>query len=716
MGSCTEMPKERDCGLQKPAFFKVLMPGFEKKLCIPPAFVKYIINLRGKRATLVSPLRNSWSVNIHGYKKNMWFQEGWAEIAQAHDLKLGYFMVFRYEDDSTFSFQVFDTSACRKDYSPVGVQSAHMDIRQHLNSENASKGEADTSHGPMMQANRKQIGMMDERRSLPERICSSCSGRKFFVAIINNCNLTRNYMRIPASFKESIDMMTKDKVILKDEEGRSWHVSVCDRGRKGAFLAKGWHHFCVGNRLEEGFYWFYERVGCCAFLNLLCSSCNRLNREKSFEVIVKDFNLTKPYMGIPASFRASNDIETRHQVLLKDVEGRSWHVRICNKGKRGVHLAQGWQEFCADNGLEKGDKCIFELVSMEDSTLLVRIFKQFCSMTQSCSRCMNQEEHSYSDHLDATRFHFLKIMDSDFSQQMIIPKKYVKSSTLKRKTRDDNLSSNKMNENEQIVRSAKVAKHSVEQELPATSRRRLVTEKVVSYLGRAIMEDSLKIFPETFPFEGCDSGSSKRLHDEQLVPHLLATHKSLQVNVKIADNTLSIKSAHSKIRNKEQTIRCRKVRNHCAKQELQLTSAMRLVTEEKKARAWQKANALQPTNPFFKKAMRRDAVSDRFRLYIPKDFAAKYLGHEQQTIVFSLPNGNGTWDVHYLVYGQCSQFCGQWQKFVQDNNLEEGDVCIFELTRAHKDLAMDVHVFRVLDKKTPLLTGHIPIKKEGSFF
>ncbi|KAG1354371.1 putative Subtilisin-like protease SBT2.5 [Cocos nucifera] len=371
-------------------------PGSKR---IPPAFVRYIINLGGKRATLVSPLGNSWSVNIHGYKKNMCFREGWREFARAHDLKLGYFMVFRYEDDRTFSFQVFDTSACRKDYSPVGVQSAHMDIRRCLNAENASK--VDTSQGPTTQADRKQIRMMDEGRST-ERMCSSCSGRKFFVAIIKYYNLTKNYMNIPASFKESIDMMTKDKVILKNEEGRSWH-------------------------------------------------------------------------GIPASFRASNDIATRHQVILKDVEGRSWHVRICNKGNSGVHLAQGWQEFCADNRLEKGDKCIFELVSMEDNTMLVRIFKQ----------------------------------------------------------------------------SVKVAKHSVEQELPATSRRRLVTEKVVSYLGRATMEDSLKIFPETFPLEGCDSGSSKRLHDDrQLVPHLVPTHKSLQVSVKIADNTQSIKSAHSKIRNK----------------------------------------------------------------------------------------------------------------------------------------------------------------------
>lgn len=80
--------------------------------------------------------------------------------------------------------------------------------------------------------------------------------------------------------------------------------------------------------------------------------------------------------NIPAPFRESNDIATKHEVILKDVEGRSWRVKLCNRGTKGVHLTKGWQEFCADTGLEKGDKCIFELASMKDNQMLVRILKR----------------------------------------------------------------------------------------------------------------------------------------------------------------------------------------------------------------------------------------------------------------------------------------------------------------------------------------------------
>lgn len=71
----------------------------------------------------------------------MSFREGWAEFAQAHDLKMGCFMVFSYEGDRTFSFRVFDTNACEKYYSPIDVQSVrHMDIKQEMNSKNDAEG------------------------------------------------------------------------------------------------------------------------------------------------------------------------------------------------------------------------------------------------------------------------------------------------------------------------------------------------------------------------------------------------------------------------------------------------------------------------------------------------------------------------------------------------------------------------------------------------
>ena len=55
---------------------------------------------------------------------------------------------------------------------------------------------------------------------------------------------------------------------------------------------------------------------------------------------------------------------------------------------------------------------------------------------------------------------------------------------------------------------------------------------------------------------------------------------------------------------------------------------------------------------------------------------------------------------------QC-QLRVRWPSFVLDNNLEEHDVCIFELIRKGNPRSkikaiLDVHIFRVVDEVVPL--------------
>lgn len=61
-----------------------------------------------------------------------------------------------------------------------------------------------------------------------------------------------------------------------------------------------------------------------------------------------------------------------------------------------------------------------------------------------------------------------------------------------------------------------------------------------------------------------------------------------------------------------------------------------------------------------------------------------------------------TWRMSYLHYESFSGLGKQWKKFALDNNLEEGDVCIFELTG---ELVMDVHIFRAVNDATQAQQG-----------
>lgn len=61
-------------------------------------------------------------------------------------------------------------------------------------------------------------------------------------------------------------------------------------------------------------------------------------------------------------------------ITLQVSDGKKWRVRFLlfdGKGK----ISRGWREFVADNKLEIGDVCIFEMVRREDIVLKVTIFR-----------------------------------------------------------------------------------------------------------------------------------------------------------------------------------------------------------------------------------------------------------------------------------------------------------------------------------------------------
>ncbi|KAE8785673.1 B3 domain-containing protein [Hordeum vulgare] len=46
----------------------------------------------------------------------MYLDCGWKQFVRAYDLRHGYFLVFRYDENATFVVKVFDTTMCRRRY------------------------------------------------------------------------------------------------------------------------------------------------------------------------------------------------------------------------------------------------------------------------------------------------------------------------------------------------------------------------------------------------------------------------------------------------------------------------------------------------------------------------------------------------------------------------------------------------------------------------
>ncbi|OQU91354.1 hypothetical protein SORBI_3001G165901 [Sorghum bicolor] len=76
------------------------------------------------------------------------------------------------------------------------------------------------------------------------------------------------------------------------------------------------------------------------------------------------------------------------------------------------------------------------------------------------------------------------------------------------------------------------------------------------------------------------------------------------------------------------------------------------------------------------------------------------LGSRYATAV-NLPNGEqavvlwcgrNIWKASMVTYRQRHYLCGGWHKFVRDNDLSLGDICLFELKRNERELTMMVHI------------------------
>ncbi|KAE8774277.1 B3 domain-containing protein [Hordeum vulgare] len=62
-------------------------------------------------------LRKLWDVVVvFDTDGNMYLDRGWKQFVRSYDLRHGYLLVFRYDDNATFAVKVFDTTMCRRRY------------------------------------------------------------------------------------------------------------------------------------------------------------------------------------------------------------------------------------------------------------------------------------------------------------------------------------------------------------------------------------------------------------------------------------------------------------------------------------------------------------------------------------------------------------------------------------------------------------------------
>ncbi|KAL8523923.1 hypothetical protein ACS0TY_013760 [Phlomoides rotata] len=106
------------------------------------------------------------------------------------------------------------------------------------------------------------------------------------------------------------------------------------------------------------------------------------------------------------------------------------------------------------------------------------------------------------------------------------------------------------------------------------------------------------------------------------------------------------------------------------------------------------AQSFKSPFPIFLKVMKRFNISGSYTLNVPYQFATEHLPKCKVKIVLHNLKGQN-WTVNSIPTTKVQTshtFCGGWLSFVRDNNIDIGDICIFELM--HK-CELQVRILRV---------------------
>ncbi|XP_027909038.1 B3 domain-containing transcription factor VRN1-like isoform X3 [Vigna unguiculata] len=122
----------------------------------------------------------------------------------------------------------------------------------------------------------------------------------------------------------------------------------------------------------------------------------------------------------------------------------------------------------------------------------------------------------------------------------------------------------------------------------------------------------------------------------------------------------------------------------------------RTVTAEERERAINAAKAFEPPNPFCRVVLRPSYLYRGCIMYLPSCFAEKHLNGVSGFIKLQISNGR-QWPVRCLYRVGRAKLSQGWFEFSLENNLGEGDVCVFELLRV-KEVVLQVTIFRITEE------------------
>ncbi|KAJ0961595.1 hypothetical protein J5N97_001092 [Dioscorea zingiberensis] len=359
------------------------------------------------------------------------------------------------------------------------------------------------------------------------------------------------------------------------------------------------------------------------------------------------------FMTVPSYF-ASLHFNPKKQIVILRVPGRikEWHVRYVWLGHGWGLRGKEWQSFVLDNNLNEGDACVFELIASKGDQLIPEKFaKNFKGKLPGILNLRSPSGNLWSVRLLNVPGALLikdgwkvfvdahHVVEND-----VLVFKYDGNSCF------DVLMFNQSgceNEASYFVR---------------CSNNNLEENQVKE-------EDNNEASSDTLEERCC---SEEHRHDKRTSPG-------------VQKNRINYRRRNTKPGSSKNT-------NSATQSVLK----RRQITSAEEEKALQAAEAFVTVKPSFIVVMCRSHVFKRFFMTVPSYFASLHFKAKNQNVILRVPGRIEEWHVRYASHGHNSSgFEGKvWQSFVLDNNLYEGDACVFELISSNGEVQFNVHIFR----------------------
>ncbi|KAI4295599.1 hypothetical protein L6164_035627 [Bauhinia variegata] len=390
----------------RPCFHKLIVPSTvqARQLRIPDNFLRKSGGDLSTIASFIVPDGSVWRVGLKKADNKFWFHDGWQEFAQRYSIGVGYFLVFRYEGNSSFKVNILNLATSEINYQSAtrsnnnegsyfaNQHSIFDEIEDEDSLETLDSSLSCRTPGALQnKAFAGSVGQLTPGKNYtPPALQNLFNGSK-----LNSINWGDGGNVLSSKGANSIETRSTRDIgvqfnaieFKRSTEELKLHNSNDEaqksKKRKRRKSDPNDEESSAQNEEEaEMRFRFYESASARKRTVTAEEREKAINAAKAFEppnpfcrVVLRPSYLYRGcIMYLPSCFAEKHLNGVSGFIKLQIADGRQWPVRCLYRSGR-AKLSQGWFEFALENNLGEGDVCVFELLVMKEVVLKVNAFR-----------------------------------------------------------------------------------------------------------------------------------------------------------------------------------------------------------------------------------------------------------------------------------------------------------------------------------------------------